>query len=107
MPRSGLGYCDTRGGCGLEKLESERPLREAPGGAEVSEGRSAIVARRLPENPIIRHTVDARLREEASRYGHVNVNGPSLIRVPPYLLYSAAGEQAIAIARLRRRAPAD
>jgi hypothetical protein len=56
-----------------------------PGDADVAEGRSVIVARRLPENPIIRHTMDARLREEARRYGYVNVNGPSLIRVPPWV----------------------
>ena len=56
-----------------------------PGDAEVADGRSVIVARRLPESPIIRHTMDARLQEEARRYGYVNVNGPSLIRVPPWV----------------------
>jgi hypothetical protein len=56
-----------------------------PGDAEVADGRSVIVARRLPENPIIRHTMDARLQEEARRYGYVNVNGPSLIRVPAWV----------------------
>jgi hypothetical protein len=65
-------------------------LREAwspqlPGDADVADGRSLIVARRLPANPIIRHTMDARLREEARRYGYVNVNGPSLIRVPAWV----------------------
>ena len=56
-----------------------------PGDADVADGRSMIVARRLPESPIIRHTMDARLRDEARRYGYVNVNGPSLIRVPQWV----------------------
>jgi hypothetical protein len=56
-----------------------------PGDVEVADGRSPIGARRLPGNPIIRHTMDARLRDEARRYGYVNVNGPSLIRVPPWV----------------------
>jgi hypothetical protein len=56
-----------------------------PGDADVADGRSVIVARRLPESPIIRHTMDARLQDEARRYGYVNVNGPSLIRVPPWV----------------------
>jgi len=65
-------------------------LREAwspslPGDGDVADGRSVIVARRLPANPIIRHTLDPRLRDEARRYGYVNVNGPSLIRVPPWV----------------------
>ena len=42
-------------------------------------------ARRLAGNPIIRHTMDPRLVEEAQAYGYVNVNGPSLIRVPPWI----------------------
>jgi hypothetical protein len=56
-----------------------------PGDADVADDRSVIVARRLPEGPIIRHTMDARLQEEAHRYGYVNVNGPSLIRVPAWV----------------------
>jgi len=56
-----------------------------PGDADVADDRSVIVARRLPEGPIIRHTMDTRLQEEARRYGYVNVNGPSLIRVPAWV----------------------
>jgi hypothetical protein len=42
-------------------------------------------ARRLPGNPILQHTLDERLVAEAQRYGYVNVNGPSLIRVPSWV----------------------
>ena len=42
-------------------------------------------ARRLPGNPILRHTMDPRLVEEAQAYGYVNINGPSLIRVPTWI----------------------
>ena len=42
-------------------------------------------ARRLSESPILQHTMDERLVAEARRYGYVNVNGPSLIRVPPWV----------------------
>ena len=42
-------------------------------------------ARRLPGSPILQHTMDERLVAEARRYGYVNVNGPSLIRVPSWV----------------------
>jgi hypothetical protein len=63
----------------------ERWSPSLPGDAEVADGRSVVVARRLPQSPIIRHTMDARLRDEARRYGYVNVNGPSLVRVPTWI----------------------
>ena len=41
--------------------------------------------RRLPNNPIITEQTDPFLREESARYGYVNINGPSLIRVPSWV----------------------
>ena len=41
--------------------------------------------KRLPGNPIIRHTMDKRLLEESRQYGYANINGPSLIRVPAWV----------------------
>jgi hypothetical protein len=41
--------------------------------------------RRLAGNPIIRAGMDERMREEAANYGYVNINGPSLIRVPEWV----------------------
>jgi hypothetical protein len=43
-----------------------------------------FAARRLPDNPILVHEMDPALVAEAHRYGYVNVNGPSLIRVPDW-----------------------
>lgn len=40
---------------------------------------------RLPDNPIIRPGMDPRMAEEAREYGYDNINGPSLIRVPPWV----------------------
>jgi hypothetical protein len=42
-------------------------------------------ARRLAGNPILRPTMDPRLQAETERYGYVNINGPSLIRVPSWV----------------------
>ncbi len=42
-------------------------------------------AARLPDNPIIKQDMDERLSAEAQRYGYVNINGPSLIRVPSWV----------------------
>jgi hypothetical protein len=64
-------------------IEASSP--SLPADAEVVDGSGAIVARRLSAGPIIRHTMDARLGDEARRYGYVNVNGPSLIRVPAWV----------------------
>jgi len=41
--------------------------------------------RRLPGNPIIFHQMDETLIREAERFGYVNINGPSLIKVPAWV----------------------
>jgi len=46
---------------------------------------NGFLVRRLPCNPIIHAGMDARMRDEAARYGYVNINGPSLIRVPEWV----------------------
>jgi hypothetical protein len=55
------------------------------GKAEVIVDGGAFEARRLSGNPVVHHTMDPRLVEEAQTYGYVNVNGPSLIRVPSWI----------------------
>ncbi len=40
---------------------------------------------RLAENPVIKPGMDPRLEAEARKYGYVNINGPSLIRVPSWI----------------------
>ncbi len=52
--------------------------------SEVLKERSFEV-KRFPDNPIIRHTMSDRLIEESRLYGYVNINGPSLIRVPSWV----------------------
>jgi hypothetical protein len=42
-----------------------------------------IEVKRLQDNPIIHHTMDASLLEEVGKYGYVNISGPSMIKVPP------------------------
>ncbi len=46
---------------------------------------SAFEVKRMPNNPIVRPGMDARMNEEARHYGYVNINGPSLIRVPSWV----------------------
>ena len=40
---------------------------------------------RLKTNPIIHHQMDDSLMTEAGLFGYVNINGPSLIRVPSWV----------------------
>jgi hypothetical protein len=44
-----------------------------------------IEVKRLQDNPIIHHTMDASLLEEVGKYGYVNINGLSMIKVPPWV----------------------
>jgi len=44
-----------------------------------------IEVNRLQDNPIIHHDMDASLLEEVRQYGYVNINGPSMIKVPPWV----------------------
>lgn len=45
----------------------------------------SFMVKRLPNNPIIYSSMDARMAEELRRYGYININGPSLIRVPSWV----------------------
>lgn len=47
--------------------------------------RSVIEVNRLQNNPIIYHAMDDSLIEEVRHYGYVNINGPSMIKVPPWV----------------------
>jgi hypothetical protein len=86
--------------CGADNPMDRRELMKVAGAAGTGSilgpmlprgGRAAAGAgtgfkvRRLPGNPIIHAGMDARMREEAQRYGYVNINGPSLIRVPEWV----------------------
>jgi len=44
-----------------------------------------IDVKRLPNNPIIVHSMDQSLIDEAKQYGYVNINGPSMIKVPEWI----------------------
>lgn len=46
---------------------------------------NVIEVKRLQHNPIIHHDMDASLLEEVGQYGYVNINGPSMIKVPPWV----------------------
>ena len=60
-------------------------------------------ANRFLENPVITVDMDQRLKNEADHYGYVNINGPSLIKVPDwvknplgnYYLYFAPSQRRI------------
>jgi len=45
----------------------------------------AFDVRRLPGNPIIVHDMDQSLIDEYKQYGYVNINGPSMIKVPEWV----------------------
>lgn len=45
----------------------------------------ALDIKRLPGNPIITHDMDQSLIDEVRMYGYVNINGPSMIKVPQWV----------------------
>jgi len=47
-------------------------------------GKADLVVKRLPHNPIITATMDESLIRETAKYGYINMNGPSVIRVPSW-----------------------
>jgi hypothetical protein len=51
----------------------------------ISPVRPSFSVIRLPDNPIIYPDMDARMAEETRRYGYININGPSLVRVPSWV----------------------
>jgi hypothetical protein len=48
-------------------------------------GKMDVVATRLPQNPILTHEKDDSLMRETTRYGYININGPTVIRVPSWV----------------------
>ena len=46
---------------------------------------NSIEVKRLQYNPIIYHAMDDSLIDEVRQYGYVNINGPSMIKVPPWV----------------------
>jgi len=76
----------TAGIAGLVYLLKPQPMTAGNRAVAVSENDlPRFRVRRLPGNPIIIPGMDRRLKEEAERYGYININGPSLIRVPSWV----------------------
>lgn len=48
-------------------------------------GKMDVVVTRLPQNPIITNKTDDSLMQETIKYGYININGPSVIRVPSWV----------------------
>lgn len=48
-------------------------------------GKADFVVKRLPHNPIIIDAMDESLMRETAKYGYININGPSVIRVPSWV----------------------
>lgn len=48
-------------------------------------GKMDVVVTRLPQNPILTDNIDDSLMMETTRYGYININGPSVIRVPSWV----------------------
>lgn len=47
--------------------------------------RNLVEVKRLQHNPVIHHAMDPSLIEETKQYGYVNINGPAMIKVPPWV----------------------
>jgi hypothetical protein len=56
-----------------------------PGFVRDGMGKMDVVVTRLPQNPIITDKIDDSLMLETKRYGYININGPSVIRVPSWV----------------------
>ena len=48
-------------------------------------GKMDVLVTRLPQNPILADKMDDSLMRETTRYGYININGPSVISVPSWV----------------------